>query len=176
MNLGLSPMMSLNLNPTALPNATKIGNPNAIQFPQTLALVQTVPTSQVTPITQVPPVTAASQEDSAPARPPEQQALTEPDLGRDPVEEFKKYMAMSPAEKMRYAVLADAGLTMEEYEALPAEEKEKIDDEIAERLNDLREAREINNSQQARAVSLYQMEMNRDMENDHRNNLTSIFI
>lgn len=60
---------------------------------------------------------------------------------RDPLEEFRRYMAMSPAEKIRYSVLAEMDMTVEEYEALPPEAKAEIDEEIAERLRDYQEAR-----------------------------------
>lgn len=170
MNLGFSPMMSLNLTPISLPAKAKPGSAHAIDFPQAISLVQKVPTTQVTPVTQVSAVERGGSTNTASSQP-----ITESTPARDPVEEFKKYMAMSPAEKMRYAVLADAGLTMEEYQSLPPEEKEKIDVQISERLENLREAREINNNR-PRAIAQYQMEMQRDLNEDYRANPTSIFV
>ncbi|MBA6420024.1 hypothetical protein ACS8E9_05885 [Pseudomonas neustonica] len=52
-------------------------------------------------------------------------------------EEFSRYMAMSVAEKIKHTLLQEMGLTEEEYDALPPEEKEKIDELIAERLDEL---------------------------------------
>lgn len=185
MNLGFSPLMSLNLSSISLPASAKASGVNAAQFPQTLALVQAVPTSQVTPVTQVPAVTAGTRGESAfpaPAIPanqtstePTQSSFVESTVQRDPVDEFRKYMAMSPAEKMRYAVLADAGLTMEEYQELPPEEKEKIDAEIAERMKEMREARELNNNQ-TKAIAHYQLAMQHDQDEEHRAHPTSIFV
>ncbi|MCB2387662.1 MULTISPECIES: hypothetical protein [Thalassolituus] len=50
------------------------------------------------------------------------------------VQEFRDYMAMSDAEKMRAAVLKEMGLTEEEFEQLPPEEQLAIEQKIVERL------------------------------------------
>lgn len=47
-------------------------------------------------------------------------------------EEFMDYMHLTPEEKVRAGMLADMGMTEEEYEALPPEEKAKIDKKIDE--------------------------------------------
>ncbi|MGB3596540.1 MAG: hypothetical protein WBA27_05980 [Pseudomonas neustonica] len=44
---------------------------------------------------------------------------------------------MSVADKIKHTLLQEMGLTEEEYDALPPEEKEKIDELIAERLDEL---------------------------------------
>lgn len=49
-------------------------------------------------------------------------------------QEFRDYMAMSDAEKMRAAVLKEMGLTEEEFEQLPPEEQLAIEQKIVERL------------------------------------------
>ncbi|WP_095156907.1 hypothetical protein [Pseudomonas sp. Irchel 3E13] len=51
-------------------------------------------------------------------------------------QEFRDYMALSPAEKIRLKMLNELGLTEEDYEALPPEKKEKIDLAIAQRIKD----------------------------------------
>lgn len=51
-------------------------------------------------------------------------------------QEFRDYMALSPAEKIRLKMLNELGLTEEEYEALPPEKKELIDLAIAQRIKD----------------------------------------
>ncbi|MCT7359286.1 hypothetical protein [Thalassolituus pacificus] len=49
-------------------------------------------------------------------------------------QEFRDYMAMSDAEKMRATVLKEMGLTEEEFEQLPPEEQLAIEQKIVERL------------------------------------------
>lgn len=49
-------------------------------------------------------------------------------------QEFRDYMAMSDAEKMRAAILKEMGLTEEEFEQLPPEEQLAIEEKIVERL------------------------------------------
>ncbi|MCU1730413.1 MULTISPECIES: hypothetical protein [unclassified Pseudomonas] len=51
-------------------------------------------------------------------------------------QEFRDYMALSPAEKIRLKMLNELGLTEDDYEALPPEKKEKIDLAIAQRIKD----------------------------------------
>ena len=52
----------------------------------------------------------------------------------DPVAEFRKYMKMTPAERMQYLWLMQHGITKEEYEKMSAEDKQKI---IAEMKRDI---------------------------------------
>ncbi|PTY38267.1 hypothetical protein BGP77_17665 [Saccharospirillum sp. MSK14-1] len=164
-------MLSLNLTPTALPGASKSGSSAATQFPQSLALVQAVPTSQVTPVTQVPRVTTATREEAVPS----QEAISKPNLERDPVEEFKKYMALSPAEKMRHAVLDESELSIDDYQSLPPEEKQKIDTQVVDRLSAAREA-QGNSHPSPKAIAHYYMEMQRDLAGAGRVSSTSIFV
>lgn len=98
-------------------------------------------------------------------KPPAEQMQEEPQA-RDPVEEFKEYMDLPPAEKMRYNVLAEEDLTMEEYNKLPPEEKAKVDEIINERLSEYRAVREVARSQ-PQAVAQYQL-MQLDSFNDSR--------
>lgn len=49
-------------------------------------------------------------------------------------EDFRAWMAKSPAEKMRQAILHRMGLTEEELEALPPEERAKIEEQIAKEI------------------------------------------
>lgn len=51
-------------------------------------------------------------------------------------QEFRDYMALSPAEKIRLKMLSELGLTEDDYAALPPEEKEKIDLQIAQRVKE----------------------------------------
>ena len=51
-------------------------------------------------------------------------------------QEFRDYMALSPAEKIRLKMLNELGLTEDDYEALPPEKKEQIDLAIAQRIKD----------------------------------------
>jgi hypothetical protein len=47
-------------------------------------------------------------------------------------EQFMDYMNLTPEEKVRAGMLADMGMTKEEYDALPPEKKAKIDKQIDE--------------------------------------------
>ena len=94
---------------------------------------------------------------------------------RNPVEEFKKYMEMSPAEKMLYVVLAEKDMTIEEYNELPAEEKAKIDDVVNERLREYREARELDRSQ-SNGISQYQLMQMNSFNDSQPKSTTDVFI
>lgn len=48
--------------------------------------------------------------------------------------EFLKWMQMSPAERIRALFLEEEGLTEESLDRLPAEERERIEDKIKERI------------------------------------------
>tara|TARA_R110000796_G_scaffold46008_3_gene111356 strand:+ start:3257 stop:3712 length:456 start_codon:yes stop_codon:yes gene_type:complete len=62
---------------------------------------------------------------------------TREDAGNGVTEEFSRYMAMSVADKVKHSVLQQMGLSEEEYDALPPEEKAKVDEKIAERIADM---------------------------------------
>lgn len=50
------------------------------------------------------------------------------------LDEFRKYMEMTPAEKIRHGVLSELGITEEQLAALPPEQREAIDKKIAEMI------------------------------------------
>ncbi|MBC3453699.1 hypothetical protein QYE73_21880 [Pseudomonas mosselii] len=52
------------------------------------------------------------------------------------LQEFRVYMSKSPAQKIQEKLLAELGLTKEEYDALPPEKKMMIDQQIAQRLQE----------------------------------------
>ncbi|WP_342247161.1 hypothetical protein [Pseudomonas sp. OTU5201] len=54
--------------------------------------------------------------------------------GQSAVEKFQEYMDKSPAERIRDAILAEMGLTQEELDAMPPEEREDVEKKIAERF------------------------------------------
>ncbi|MBD9483540.1 hypothetical protein IB229_11190 [Pseudomonas sp. PDM14] len=71
------------------------------------------------------------------------QSLTKEDPA---VQAFREYMDMTPAEKMRDAILKEMGLSEEEVDAMSPEQQEAIEKEIAERMQDraeLQAAKEI---------------------------------
>lgn len=70
------------------------------------------------------------------------------------LQEFRDYMALSPEEKIRERMLSELGLTKDEYEALPPEEKDKIDKLIAERTKDETELKSMASLQPVVASSL----------------------
>jgi hypothetical protein len=54
--------------------------------------------------------------------------------GSSATEEFRKYMQMTPAEKIRHGVLSEMGITEEQLAALPPEQREAMDKKIAEMI------------------------------------------
>lgn len=54
----------------------------------------------------------------------------------DAVREFREYMAKTPEQKVQEKVLAELGMTAEEFEALPPEQKAKIGEQIAQRIKE----------------------------------------
>ncbi|MDH1630245.1 hypothetical protein [Pseudomonas mosselii] len=73
------------------------------------------------------------------------------------LQEFRDYMSKSPAQKIREKLLAELGLTEEEYDALPPERKMMIDQQIAQRLQEEAEmktqARLVQQAQSEQATS-----------------------
>ncbi|WP_369987477.1 hypothetical protein [Pseudomonas xanthosomatis] len=51
-------------------------------------------------------------------------------------QDFHDYMAKSPEEKIKEKMLQELGLTEDEYQALPPEQKAAIDDQIAQRMKE----------------------------------------
>lgn len=58
------------------------------------------------------------------------------DGGNAALEAFKAYMAMTPAEKMRDSILKEMGMTEEDIEALPPEQQNAVEEEIAQRMQE----------------------------------------
>lgn len=52
------------------------------------------------------------------------------------LDEFKKYMEMTPAEKMRDSILKELGLTEDELKALPPEQQAAIEEKIVQRIKE----------------------------------------
>ncbi|MDH1262038.1 hypothetical protein [Pseudomonas sp. GD03944] len=52
------------------------------------------------------------------------------------LDEFKKYMEMTPAEKMRDSVLKELGLTEDELKSLPPEQQAAIEEKIVQRIKE----------------------------------------
>ena len=55
-------------------------------------------------------------------------------------DKFMEYMNMSDQEKLQYMVLAQMGISKEEYDAMSPEEKAKIDEKVEERMKQISEA------------------------------------
>jgi TPP-dependent pyruvate/acetoin dehydrogenase alpha subunit len=49
-------------------------------------------------------------------------------------DEFMDYAKLTPAQKMRAAMLARMGLTEDQIKAMPAEERQKIEDQIKQQI------------------------------------------
>ncbi|MDH0300343.1 MULTISPECIES: hypothetical protein [unclassified Pseudomonas] len=56
--------------------------------------------------------------------------------GSAALQEFRDYMAKSPAEKIKEKLLQELGLTEDEYNALPPEKKMRVDELIAQRMQE----------------------------------------
>lgn len=52
------------------------------------------------------------------------------------LQEFRDYMDKSPAEKIKEKYLQELGLSEDEYNALPPEKKARIDEQIAQRMQE----------------------------------------
>lgn len=52
------------------------------------------------------------------------------------VQEFRDYMAKTPEEKIKEKILQELGMTEEEFDALPPEQKAKVMQQITERLEE----------------------------------------
>jgi hypothetical protein len=65
-----------------------------------------------------------------------QQASIGTQDGSNALQEFRDYMNKTPEEKIQEKILAELGLTPEEFEALPPEQKQKIGEQIAQRLKE----------------------------------------
>lgn len=61
--------------------------------------------------------------------------------GSSALQEFRDFMAKSPAEKIKEKMLQELGLSPEEYDALPSEQKMRVDQLIARRMQEEIEAK-----------------------------------
>lgn len=61
-------------------------------------------------------------------------AKTSKTTGSSATEEFRKYMQMTPAEKVRHGVLSELGITEDQLAALPPEQREAMDKKIADMI------------------------------------------
>jgi hypothetical protein len=82
--------------------------------------------------------TVASQD--APARQTESAAL----------KDFKDYMSKTPEERLRDAILAEMGISEEEYEAMPPEKQLAVGQEIAQRMQDKAAMSQLEKAQEQR--------------------------
>ncbi|MDD1013117.1 hypothetical protein M5G17_05410 [Pseudomonas sp. TNT2022 ID1025] len=64
----------------------------------------------------------------------EQASIGTSETGKSAAQEFRDYMALSPAEKIKLKLLNELGITQEEFEALPPADKDKIERKIAEQM------------------------------------------
>jgi len=60
-------------------------------------------------------------------------------------DEFKDYMAMSPAEKMRYSIMNDLGITQKQLDAMPPEQRAAIEKKIEDLMKLRQELQNANN-------------------------------
>ncbi|MDF3934428.1 hypothetical protein P3W75_17505, partial [Pseudomonas citronellolis] len=56
--------------------------------------------------------------------------------GTGSLDQFLAYMKLSPGEKLRYSVMQDMNVTQDQLDAMPAEERERVENEIAQRIRE----------------------------------------
>jgi len=65
-----------------------------------------------------------------------QQAGASTQESSDATQAFREYMAKTPEDKIKEKVLAELGMTVEEFDALPPEQKARIGEQIAQRIKE----------------------------------------
>lgn len=121
MNIRITDSKDLQQQSTTRPAETN----NADAFSQTLQQVQY---AQVKPATQVAGISAAEIKTDASKQPNEAK--------RSVLDEFMDWMQMSDAEKIRDRILKGMGLTEEDLENMEPEDREKIEEMIAQQIKD----------------------------------------
>ncbi|AOE64345.1 hypothetical protein LOY64_07420 [Pseudomonas corrugata] len=66
------------------------------------------------------------------------------------LKDFKDYMSKTPEERLREAVLAEMGISEEEYEAMPPEKQLAVGQEIAQRMQDKSAMAQVEKAQEHR--------------------------
>lgn len=71
-----------------------------------------------------------------------QSSVTEADTAKpkSAADEFKEYMQMSDEDKLKYALLAQMGVSKEQYDAMSPEDKAKIDKKLGDRMEQIAQA------------------------------------
>lgn len=54
----------------------------------------------------------------------------------DAVQEFRDYMKMTPGERMQYAWLKQHGISKEEFDSMPADEKQKLMEQMKREIEE----------------------------------------
>ncbi|WP_184959657.1 hypothetical protein [Pseudomonas vranovensis] len=86
----------------------------------------------------------------------EQATISASETGKSAAQQFREYMALSPAEKIKLKLLNELGISQEEFEALPPAEKDKIERKIAEQMKkqtELESLASLNSELQGPAMS-----------------------
>ncbi len=121
MNIRITDSKDLQQQSTTRPAETN----NADVFSQTLQQVQY---AQVKPATQVAGISAAEIKTDA--------SKQSNEAKRSVLDEFMDWMQMSDAEKIRDRILKGMGLTEEDLENMEPEDREKIEEMIAQQIKD----------------------------------------
>ena len=121
MNIRITDTKGLQQQSTTRPAETN----NADVFSQTLQQVQY---AQVKPATQVAGISAAEIKTDA--------SKQSNEAKRSVLDEFMDWMQMSDAEKIRDRILKGMGLTEEDLENMEPEDREKIEEMIAQQIKD----------------------------------------
>lgn len=75
------------------------------------------------------------------------------ELEKSASDTFMEYMNMSDEEKLKFMVMAQMGVSKEEYDSMSPEEKTKIDEQVEERMKQISEIQNKQRSQGAERSS-----------------------
>ncbi|MGN8277822.1 hypothetical protein [Pseudomonas sp. SMN5] len=84
---------------------------------------------------------------SVPASPSKDNAAA----GSSAMEAFKEYMSKTPEQRLRDSILAELGITEEEFQAMPPEKQAAVSQEIAQRMQDKSAIAKVEKAQENRA-------------------------
>ncbi|AKJ98926.1 hypothetical protein VM99_12935 [Pseudomonas chlororaphis] len=70
--------------------------------------------------------------------------------GSSAMEAFKDYMSKTPEQRLRDSILAELGITEEEFQAMPPEKQAAVSQEIAQRMQDKSAIAQVEKAQENR--------------------------
>ncbi|MDO7898587.1 hypothetical protein [Pseudomonas citrulli] len=71
--------------------------------------------------------------------------------GSSALDDFKAYMSKTPEQRLRDSILAELGITEEEFAAMPPEKQQAVGEQIAQRMQDKAQMAKVEKTQDNRA-------------------------